>query len=183
MDRERYQTVFARAEGAVAAPTAGFHFTERLLEAIMAKEVEVIFVTLHVGPGTFLPVREEEILKHSLWDEYFCLSSAAAERLNQVRERKGRIIAVGTTSCRVLESSVDGKGTFQAKEGKTSLFIIPGFKFRAIDGLITNFHLPKTTLLMLVSAFAEREWVLESYQEAIQLEYRFYSYGDAMMIL
>ncbi len=183
MDRERYQTIFARAEGAVAAPTAGFHFTERLVEAIMTKGVEVIFVTLHVGPGTFLPVREEEISKHSLWEESFCLSQSAAGRLNQAREQKRRIIAVGTTICRVLESSIDEKGKFQAREGKTSLFITPGFEFRAIDGLVTNFHLPKTTLLMLVSAFAGREWVLESYQEAIRLGYRFYSYGDAMLIL
>lgn len=183
MDRERYQTVFARAEGAIAAPTAGLHFTKELLQAIINKGIEVVSVTLHVGPGTFLPVREEDITRHQMWEERFCLSPKSAEQLNHAREQGRRIIAVGTTSCRVLESCVDEKGTFQSREGKTSLFIIPGFKFQAVEGLITNFHLPKTTLLMLVSAFAEREWVLESYQEAVRLGYRFYSYGDAMLIL
>ncbi len=182
MDDERYQTVYAKREGAIAAPTAGLHFTDPFLQSIMTKGVRVIFVTLHVGPGTFLPVRSEDPQQHRLWPERVMVSEQTASQLNETRRSAGRIIAVGTTSCRVLESSIDEKGKFQAREGKTSLFITPGFEFRAIDGLVTNFHLPKTTLLMLVSAFAGREWVLESYQEAIRLGYRFYSYGDAMVI-
>ncbi len=183
MDQKRYQTIYASKEGAVAAPTAGLHFTEELLQATITRCVSVIFVTLHVGPGTFLPVRDEEVSKHRMWEEQFSLTSSSAEQLNHVRERKGRIIAVGTTSCRVLESTVNTQGKFEARKGKTDLFITPSYQFRGMDGLITNFHLPKTTLLMLISAFAGREWVLESYQEAIRLGYRFYSYGDAMLIL
>lgn len=182
-DWDRYQTVFAKAEGAVASPTAGLHFTNQLLQAIIKKGVGVLPVTLHVGPGTFLPVREEEVSKHSMWEEPFFVPQETAQELNRIRKSGGRIIAVGTTACRVLETTMDEQGRFQPGEGRTALFITPGFYFRAVNGLITNFHLPKTTLLMLTAAFAGREWILESYQEAIQLGYRFYSYGDAMLIV
>lgn len=183
IDQERYQTVFAEVEGAVAAPTAGLHFTDRLLQAIIAQGIETIFVTLHVGPGTFLPVRDEEVIRHRMWEESLEVPASAADRLNRVRASGGRIFAVGTTVCRTLESVINAEGLFEPKRGKTALFITPGFWFRAVDGLITNFHLPKTTLLMLAAAFAGREWLLDSYREAVRLGYRFYSYGDAMLIV
>ena len=183
MDQKRYQTIYAKKEGAIAAPTAGLHFTDQLLQAIMSQGVGIVYVTLHVGPGTFIPVRDEEVSKHRMWEEQFCLTFSSAEQLNRVRDRKGRIIAIGTTTCRVLETTVDTDGKFHAKEGKTDLFITPGYQFRGMGGLVTNFHLPKTTLLMLVSAFAGREWILQAYQEAIREGYRFYSYGDAMLII
>jgi S-adenosylmethionine:tRNA ribosyltransferase-isomerase len=182
-DRERYQTVYARREGAIAAPTAGLHFTRETLDQIREKGVRVASLTLHVGMGTFLPVKSQEVEKHRLEPEFFDLSPEAAETINQVCRARGRIIAVGTTVARALESSAEEKGEIRARQGKTGLFILPGHRFRALDALVTNFHLPRSTLLMLVSAFADREFILAAYQEAIKQEYRFYSYGDAMLIL
>ena len=182
-DRERYQTVYARREGAIAAPTAGLHFTGETLNQIRGKGVRVASLTLHVGMGTFLPVKSQEVEKHRLEPEFFDLSPEAAETINQVRKAGGRIFAVGTTVTRALESSAEEKGGIRARQGETGLFILPGHRFRAVDALVTNFHLPRSTLLMLVSAFAGREFILAAYQEAIKQEYRFYSYGDAMLIL
>jgi len=182
-DRERYQTVYARREGAIAAPTAGLHFTRETLDQIREKGIRVASLTLHVGMGTFLPVKSQEVEKHRLEPELFDLSPEAAETINHVRRARGRIIAVGTTVTRALESSAEEKGEIRARQGETGLFILPGHRFRAVDALVTNFHLPRSTLLMLVSAFAGREFILAAYQEAIKQEYRFYSYGDAMLIL
>ena len=182
-DRERYQTVYALREGAIAAPTAGLHFTRETLDEIREKGIRVVSLTLHVGMGTFLPVKSQEVEKHRLEPEFFNLSPGAAETINQVRRARGRIFAVGTTVTRVLESSAEEKGEIRARQGETGLFILPGHRFRAVDALVTNFHLPRSTLLMLVSAFAGREFILAAYEEAIKREYRFYSYGDAMLIL
>jgi S-adenosylmethionine:tRNA ribosyltransferase-isomerase len=181
-DLERYQTVYARNEGAIAAPTAGLHFTDELLGRIRQKGVAVFPLTLHVGVGTFLPVREEEIAQHWFEPEFFNVPRETAEAANSARASGKRVVAVGTTVTRSLESSVDEHGKIQAQRGQTGLFITPGYPFRAIDGLVTNFHLPRSTLLMLVAAFAGREYVLSAYQEAIRENYRFYSYGDAMLI-
>ena len=181
-DLERYQTVYARNEGAIAAPTAGLHFTGELLGQIHQKGVAVSPLTLHVGVGTFLPVREEEITRHRLEPEFFNVPRQTAEAANTARASGKRVVAVGTTVTRSLESSVDEYGKIQAQRGQTGLFITPGFPFRAIDGLVTNFHLPRSTLLMLVTAFGGREYILSAYQEAIRENYRFYSYGDAMLI-
>jgi S-adenosylmethionine:tRNA ribosyltransferase-isomerase len=181
-DRKRYQTVYARREGAIAAPTAGLHFTRETLDKIRENGVRVVSLTLHVGMGTFLPVKVGEVERHRLEPEDFDLSPETAETINQVRKGGGRIFAVGTTVTRALESSVDGNGEIRAKQGETGLFILPGHRFRAVDALVTNFHLPRSTLLMLVSAFAGREFILSAYAEAIRQEYRFYSYGDAMLI-
>ena len=182
-DRERYQTVYARREGAIAAPTAGMHFTEETLEKIRAKGVSVAFLTLHVGMGTFLPVKCEEVEKHRLEPEFFDLQPETAEAINGARKAGGKVFAVGTTVTRALESSVDGRGEIRAGRGQTGLFILPGHRFQAVDGLVTNFHLPRSTLLMLVSAFAGREFILSAYEEAVKENYRFYSYGDAMLII
>ncbi len=182
-DLERYQTVYARQEGAIAAPTAGLHFTAELLSIIKKKGVQVFPVTLHVGRGTFLPVKEEAVEKHRLEAEIFEVPPETAIRLNQTRASGKRVIAVGTTVTRALETSTDEGGVFHPKQGQTDLFILPGHRFRATDGLITNFHLPRSTLLMLVSAFAGREIIRSAYEEAIKRNYRFYSYGDAMLIL
>jgi len=182
-DRERYQTVYARREGAIAAPTAGLHFTREMLDEIREKGILVVSLTLHVGMGTFLPVKAEEVERHRLEPEDFDLSPETAETTHQVRKAGGRIFAVGTTVTRALESSVDGNGEIRAKHGRTGLFILPGHRFRAVDALVTNFHLPRSTLLMLVSAFAGREFILSAYEEAIKQKYRFFSYGDAMLIL
>ncbi len=182
-DRERYQTVFARQEGAVAAPTAGLHFTPELLERLRAHGVETVTVTLHVGPGTFQPVRAELIAEHRMLPERYFVSSPAADAVNRAKVEGRRIIAVGTTSVRTLESAVRDDGTVAAGKGSSELFIYPGYRFRVIDGLLTNFHLPKSTLLMLVSAFAGKELIREAYEAAIEQKYRFYSYGDAMLIL
>ena len=183
-DQERYQTVYARDRGAVAAPTAGLHFTTALLDALVAAGVELTKVTLHVGYGTFKPVRVEHIEDHVVDPENFVVTAPAAAALTRARRERRRIIAVGTTTVRVLESLAvrDGEG-IEAQEGETALFIRPGHQFRLIDGLITNFHLPRSSLLMLVAAFAGREAVLTAYREAIAHGYRFYSYGDAMLIL
>lgn len=182
-DQERYQTVYSREVGSAAAPTAGLHFTQELLEAIRAKGVQEAFVTLHVGLGTFRPVKADNILDHHMHSELCMMNQETADILNQTKARGGRVICVGTTSCRTLESLVNDDGTFEAKSRWTDIFIYPGYTFKAMDGLITNFHLPESTLVMLVSAFAGREHVLAAYQEAVKERYRFFSFGDAMCIL
>lgn len=182
-DLERYQTVYARKEGAIAAPTAGLHFTENLLEEIRRKGISILSLTLHVGRGTFLPVKSEEIEKHRPEPEDFEISDEVAEAVNRSRDAGGRVIGVGTTVTRALESAADSSGKVRARKDRTGLFIYPGHRFRILDGLITNFHLPRSTLLMLVAAFAGRELILAAYQEAIRRGYRFYSYGDAMLIV
>lgn len=181
-DRDRYQTVYARHDGSAAAPTAGLHFTPELLDDIRAKGVEIANVTLHVGIGTFRPVKVEDIEDHNMHAENYHVTLESADRINRVREAGGRIIAVGTTACRTLESVSDESGKIQAGYGSTDIFIYPGYRFRVIDALITNFHLPESTLLMLVSAFAGREEMLNAYAEAIDKGYRFFSFGDAMLI-
>ncbi|MGG3894071.1 tRNA preQ1(34) S-adenosylmethionine ribosyltransferase-isomerase QueA [Geobacillus stearothermophilus] len=183
-DPERYQTVYAREIGSAAAPTAGLHFTEELLDAIREKGVHIVFITLHVGLGTFRPVQVDEVEKHDMHAEFYQMSEETAETLNRVREQGGRIIAVGTTSTRTLET-IAGKhnGRFVAESGWTDIFIYPGYEFKGIDGLVTNFHLPKSTLIMLVSALAGRENILHAYQVAVKERYRFFSFGDAMLII
>jgi S-adenosylmethionine:tRNA ribosyltransferase-isomerase len=185
MDRERYQTVFATKDGSVAAPTAGLHFTDRVLGEIRSNGIEVRFVTLHVGLGTFQPVKVHEIEQHRMHSEWFSISRVTAQAVNHARRSGRRIVAVGTTTARVLEAAAEEDGTIHARSGKTDLFIYPGYKFKVLgDGaLLTNFHLPRSTLLMLVCAFAGRDFALGAYREAIRREYRFYSYGDAMLIL
>ncbi len=178
LDTLYYQTVYAKNEGALASPTAGLHFTEELFKEIQAEGVRLGFVTLHVGLGTFRPVKCEDIATHKMEAEYFLVPDAAADLVNQAKAKGGRIIAVGTTSLRALETYSAGR-----KEGNTDLFIYPGYKFKLVDCLLTNFHLPKTTLFMLVCAFAGRELMLKAYQEAVERKYRFYSYGDAMLIV
>jgi S-adenosylmethionine:tRNA ribosyltransferase-isomerase len=182
-DLERYQTVYARHEGSIAAPTAGMHFSEALLDEIKGMGIRVCFLTLHVGLGTFLPVKQEEVEKHRLEPEFFEVSPETAGVINQARASGQRVIGVGTTVTRALESCLNEQGVIQAKKGVTDLFILPGFPFRAVDALITNFHLPRSTLLMLVSAFAGKEFIWAAYGEAIREKYRFYSYGDAMLII
>ena len=182
-DGERYQTVYARERGSAAAPTAGLHFTPALLDEIRAMGVEIAFVTLHVGLGTFRPVKEEEITAHRMHAEHYELSVETANVINRTRARGGRVIAVGTTSCRTLESVGLTDGLMQPAEGWTSIFIYPGYTFQVLDGLITNFHLPESTLIMLVSAFAGYENTMEAYRHAVAEKYRFFSFGDAMAIL
>lgn len=182
-DKNRYQTVYAEHEGSAAAPTAGLHFTEELLEKIQKKGIQIAHVTLHVGLGTFRPVKEENILDHHMHSEFYVIDEKAAETINETRTHGGRIIAIGTTSTRTLETVADEAGRVHACSGWTDIFIYPGYKFKAIDGLITNFHLPESTLLMLVSAFYNREKILAAYQEAVKEKYRFFSFGDAMLIL
>ncbi len=181
-DKDRYQTVYAKNIGSAAAPTAGLHFTNELLQKIKNKGIEILFVTLHVGLGTFRPVEEENILDHHMHSEYYEMSEEVAQKLNQAKAENRKIYAVGTTSTRVLETVAHKYNGFQASMGNTDIFIYPGFKFLAIDGLITNFHLPKSTLLMLVSALATKEYILKAYNEAITKKYRFFSFGDAMFI-
>ena len=181
-DQERYQTVYSRAVGSAAAPTAGLHFTNELLNKIRDKGVKTAFVTLHVGLGTFRPVKAEEISEHHMHSELCMISQETADVLNETKHSGGRIICVGTTSCRTLESLVNEDGFFDAKSKWTEIFIYPGYQFKAMQGLITNFHLPESTLVMLVSAFAGRENVLNAYEEAVQERYRFFSFGDAMFI-
>jgi S-adenosylmethionine:tRNA ribosyltransferase-isomerase len=181
-DSQRYQTVYAQEKGAVAAPTAGLHFSPELLTRIVEMGVEVVPLTLHVGYGTFLPVRVKDIRDHKIHSETYALTARAASAINRAKEEGRRIIAVGTTSVRVLEYVADETGRVRPGSGKCDLFIFPGFEFKVVDGLITNFHLPKSTLLMLVSAFADRGFVLHAYRQAIRRTYRFYSYGDAMFI-
>lgn len=181
-DQERYQTVYSREVGSAAAPTAGLHFTNELLELIRSKGINTAFVTLHVGLGTFRPVKAEEITEHHMHSELCMISKETADILNETKRNGGRVICVGTTSCRTLESLVNEDGTFEPKSKWTEIFIYPGYTFKAMQGLITNFHLPESTLVMLVSAFAGRENVLNAYQKAVQERYRFFSFGDAMFI-
>ena len=181
-DKNRYQTVYAKEEGSAAAPTAGLHFTGELLQEIEKKGVSVVYVTLHVGLGTFRPVKEENVLEHHMHSEFYQISEDAAKRINETKQKGGRVICVGTTSCRTLESAGDENGVVHAGSGDTEIFIYPGYRFKVLDALITNFHLPESTLVMLVSALAGREHVLRAYEEAIQERYRFFSFGDAMFI-
>lgn len=181
-DPERYQTVYSREVGSAAAPTAGLHFTRQLLEQIQAMGVRVCYVTLHVGLGTFRPVKEEEITDHEMHAEYCMISAETAETINRTKREGGRVICVGTTSCRTIESWADSDGTMRESAGWTSIFIYPGYRFKVLDCLITNFHLPQSTLVMLVSALAGREHILSAYEEAVRERYRFFSFGDAMFI-
>lgn len=181
-DKERYQTVFANNPGAVAAPTAGLHFTEETFTALADRNVEVCGITLHVGPGTFLPVRTDNLNEHRMHSEAYDIPLEAAERINTAREEGRRVVALGTTVTRTLEHAVDGDGLLHAGQGETDLFIKPGHQFRMVDALLTNFHLPKSTLLVLVSAFANRDFVIKAYREAVDQGYRFFSYGDCMLI-
>ena len=181
-DQSMYQTVYAREYGSAAAPTAGLHFTEELLKKIEEKGIIIVHITLHVGLGTFRPVNVTDVKKHVMHSEHYIVSKEAADELNRVRENGGKIIAVGTTSVRTLETIMQNETKFKAGSGDTSIFIYPGFKFKAIDGLITNFHLPKSTLVMLVSAFSSRENILNAYKIAVDEKYRFFSFGDAMFI-
>lgn len=182
-DKNRYQTVYAKYEGSAAAPTAGLHFTPELLDAIKAKGVDIASVTLHVGLGTFRPVKVEKVEEHHMHSEFFCVEQEAADKINRARAGGNRIICVGTTSCRTLESAANEDGTIPVKSGDTEIFIYPGYKFKAVDCLITNFHLPESTLLMLISALADRETILGAYEVAVKEKYRFFSFGDAMLIL
>lgn len=181
-DKNRYQTVYAKHEGSAAAPTAGLHFTKELLEQIEQMGVKIARVTLHVGLGTFRPVKVENVLDHHMHSEYYMVEEAAAEMINTTKKQGGRVICVGTTSCRTIESAATEDGMVKAGRGWTEIFIYPGYRFRVLDGLLTNFHLPESTLVMLVSALAGREHVLSAYQEAVRQRYRFFSFGDAMLI-
>ena len=181
-DGERYQTVYSKVNGSAAAPTAGLHFTKELLAEIAAKGVKLAYVTLHVGLGTFRPVKAEEITEHHMHSEFCMISRETAELLNETKRNHGRIVCVGTTSCRTLESLAEEDGTFSEKSAWTDIFIYPGYHFKAMDALITNFHLPESTLIMLVSAFAGYDHIMNAYQEAVQNRYRFFSFGDAMLI-
>lgn len=181
-DPNRYQTVYAKASGSAAAPTAGLHFTDELLEQLKAKGVNIAFITLHVGLGTFRPVSVENIDDHEMHSEYYQMNQETADLLNATKANGHRIFSVGTTSTRTLETIMQTRNNFVAESGWTDIFIYPGFEFKAIDGLITNFHLPKSTLVMLVSAFSSRDYILNAYQQAVKSEYRFFSFGDAMLI-
>lgn len=181
-DQDRYQTVYSREVGSAAAPTAGLHFTPELLERIRNKGVKTAFVTLHVGLGTFRPVKAEQITEHHMHSELCMIGDETARKLNETRQNGGRIVCVGTTSCRTLESLINSDGTFTPRSKWTDIFIYPGYCFKAMDALITNFHLPESTLVMLVSAFADRKFVLDAYSEAVKEQYRFFSFGDAMFI-
>ena len=181
-DKNRYQTVYAKHEGSAAAPTAGLHFTEELLQEIRDMGVAIAHVTLHVGLGTFRPVKVENVAEHHMHSEFYVVDEEQAELVNRTRREGGRVIAVGTTSCRTLESAAAEDGTLKAGSGWTDIFIYPGYRFKILDGLITNFHLPESTLIMLVSAFAGKEHVMKAYEEAVREKYRFFSFGDAMII-
>lgn len=181
-DKNRYQTVYAKYEGSAAAPTAGLHFTKELLVQVEAKGVKIAYVTLHVGLGTFRPVKEENVLEHHMHSEFYQVTPEAADLINSTKAAGGRVICVGTTSCRTIESAADENGVVQAGCGDTEIFIYPGYRFKVLDNLITNFHLPESTLIMLVSALAGREHVLNAYKTAVDMKYRFFSFGDAMFI-
>lgn len=181
-DKNRYQTVYAEHDGSAAAPTAGLHFTPELLEEIQAKGVRLVHVTLHVGLGTFRPVKVEDVSQHHMHSEYYVVEEEQARLINDTRAAGGRVICVGTTSCRTLESAADEDGILRAGSGWTDIFIYPGYRFKIMDALITNFHLPESTLLMLVSAFADKEKIMKAYEEAVRQRYRFFSFGDAMFI-
>lgn len=182
-EKDRYNTVYASHPGSAAAPTAGLHFTKELLEEIRQEGVDIAKVTLHVGLGTFRPVKVEDVQSHHMHSEWYEITEEAAQAINGARKRGGRIICVGTTSCRTIESAADEAGRIEAKSGWTDIFIYPGYRFKVLDGLITNFHLPESTLLMLVSALAGREHILAAYEEAVREKYRFFSFGDAMLIM
>ena len=182
-DKDRYQTVYAKYEGSAAAPTAGLHFTNELLNQIKQKGINIANVTLHVGIGTFRPVKVEKIEEHQMHSEHFYIKQEDVDKINNAKKNRGRIIAVGTTSCRVLESVADENGVLKETEGDTNIFIYPGYKFKCIDGLITNFHLPESTLIMLVSSLAGKEFIMDAYEKAVEEKYRFFSFGDAMVIL
>ena len=181
-DKDKYQTVYAKYDGSSAAPTAGLHFTEELLEKIRKKGVQIANVTLHVGIGTFRPVKVENVEEHSMHSEHYYIKSEDAEKINKAKRENHKIIAVGTTSCRVLESVADSNGFVKEIEGDTNIFIYPGYKFKCIDNLITNFHLPESTLIMLVSSLAGRDFIMKAYNEAVKQKYKFFSFGDAMII-
>nr|MCR5357801.1 tRNA preQ1(34) S-adenosylmethionine ribosyltransferase-isomerase QueA [Lachnospiraceae bacterium] len=181
-DRDRYQTVYARYDGSAAAPTAGLHFTKELLNGLSESGIDIAYVTLHVGIGTFRPVKAENILDHHMHSEMYMISAEAAEKINAAKDRGGRVICVGTTSCRTVESAADENGRLKPLSGETDIFIYPGYKFKVLDCLITNFHLPESTLVMLVSALAGRDNVLNAYGEAIKERYRFFSFGDCMLV-
>ena len=181
-DPERYQTVYSKTPGSAAAPTAGLHFTPELLESLREKGVKLAFVTLHVGLGTFRPVKEGEITDHVMHSEYYIMDEETAEQINSTRQNGGKIWAVGTTACRTLETIADENGTVRPQSGWTDIFIYPGYHFKVVDHLVTNFHLPESTLMMLISAFATREMIMEAYRQAIEEEYRFFSFGDSMLI-
>ena len=180
--KERYQTVYAKYNGSAAAPTAGLHFTEELLKQLQEKGIIIANVTLHVGIGTFRPVKEKTVEAHEMHSEHYYIKQEDADKINQAKKNGKRVIAIGTTSCRVLETVADENGYIKATEGDTQIFIYPGYRFKILDGLITNFHLPQSTLLMLVSALAGREYILKAYEEAVKERYRFFSFGDAMFI-
>ncbi len=182
-DRNRYQTVYARHEGSAAAPTAGLHFTKELLDRLEGKGIGIAYVTLHVGLGTFRPVKEENVLEHHMHTEHYEVSREAADTINRTKAQGGRIVCVGTTSCRTIESAADESGLVQPGSGDTDIFIYPGYRFKVLDALLTNFHLPESTLIMLVSALAGRGHVLAAYEEAVRERYRFFSFGDAMLIV
>ena len=181
-EKNRYQTVYAKYDGSAAAPTAGLHFTEDLLKKIEEKGIIIANVTLHVGIGTFRPVKEDTVEAHKMHSEHFYIKQEDVDKINNAKKQGKRVIAVGTTSCRVLESIADENGMVKQVEEDTSIFIYPGYKFKCLDGLITNFHLPQSTLLMLVSALAGRDYIMEAYKEAVKEKYRFFSFGDAMFI-
>lgn len=182
-DKDRYQTVYAKYDGSAAAPTAGLHFTPELFEKIRAKGIEVANVTLHVGIGTFRPVKVENVEEHHMHSEHFYIKQEDVDKINTAKKNGKRIIAIGTTSCRVLETIADENGMVKATEGDTQIFIYPGYKYKCLDGLVTNFHLPESTLIMLVSALAGRDYIMKAYNEAVKERYRFFSFGDAMLIL
>lgn len=182
-DKNRYQTVYAKHDGSAAAPTAGLHFTEELLKKVQEKGVNIAHVTLHVGLGTFRPVKVDDVEQHHMHSEFYMVEEDQAELINRTKKQGGRVIAVGTTSCRTLESASDEDGVIHAGSGWTEIFIYPGYRFKMIDGLITNFHLPESTLMMLVSALAGKERIMAAYEEAVQEKYRFFSFGDAMLII
>ncbi len=182
-DRNRYQTVYAKYDGSAAAPTAGLHFTEELFDKVKNMGVEIADVTLHVGLGTFRPVKVTDVTAHHMHSEWYQILPEEADKINRIKKEGGRIICVGTTSCRTIESATDENGILHAGEGDTDIFIYPGYKFKILDALITNFHLPESTLLMLVSALAGRDFILQAYEEAVKERYRFFSFGDAMLIL
>jgi len=181
-DAERYQTVYSREVGSAAAPTAGLHFTQQILDKLSLEGIDICFMTLHVGLGTFRPVKTEKIEDHLMHSEYFTIPEETANKVNHAKENGSRIIAIGTTSCRALESVADEAGRISVYSGQTDIFIYPGYKFKCIDGLLTNFHLPESTLIMLVSAFAGKDNTMRAYEEAVRMEYRFFSFGDAMLI-
>lgn len=181
-DKNRYQTVYAKYEGSAAAPTAGLHFTEELLRAIEQKGIAIARVTLHVGLGTFRPVKVDDVTQHHMHTEFYRVSQEAADTINSTKANGGRVICVGTTSCRTIESAADENGLVTAGEGDTDIFIYPGYSFKVLDCLVTNFHLPESTLLMLVSALAGKDHIMDAYKEAVEMKYRFFSFGDAMFI-